>query len=136
MSLTRPPDNATKSHARPEALGIPTHPRHIMPRRMDLWAGYERALVEIEHNRRRQLRADNYAQEARHGAFSAFLRALSNSCSAIVAEAHPNARQESRRARGRSLATKSQRLIAERGRKAVCTSSTLPVIAFTTRKRP
>ncbi len=90
MSLTRPPDNATKSHARPEALGIPTHPRHIMPRRMDLWAGYERALVEIEHNRRRQLRADNYAQEARHGAFSAFLRALSNSCSAIVAEAHPN----------------------------------------------
>src|SRR5258708_21070609 len=61
-----------------------------MPRRMDLWAGYERALVEIEHNRLRQLRAGNYAQEARHSAFSAFLRALSSSCSAIVDEARPN----------------------------------------------
>src|SRR5262249_4358790 len=76
MSLILPPDNLTKPQASPEPRGIPTPPGHIMPRRMDLGAGYKRPLVEIEHNRRRQLRADNYAQEVRHGAFSAFLRAL------------------------------------------------------------
>jgi hypothetical protein len=69
---------------------VPAYPGFIMPSPSDLWKAYEQALVEIEHNRGRQLRADNYAREARRSAFSAFLRALSNSCSAIVANAHPN----------------------------------------------
>ena len=89
MSVIRPL-NTAKAHARPEALGIPTHPGHIMPSPTDLWHAHERGLVEIEHNRRRRLRVDKYAQQARHCAFSAFLRALSTSCSAIVATAHPD----------------------------------------------
>ena len=70
--------------------GIPTHPGHIMPSPTDLWNAYERALVEIERNRRRQLRGDNYGQKARLSFHTAFIHALSNSCSAIVANAHPN----------------------------------------------
>jgi hypothetical protein len=69
---------------------IPTHPGYIMPSPTDLWAAYERALVEIEQNRRKQLRTDNYAQEARLSAYTPFIRALSTSCSGIVANAHPH----------------------------------------------
>jgi hypothetical protein len=76
------------SPLKPEAFGIPTHPGHIMPSPTNLRDAYERALVEIEHNRRRQLRVDSYAQKARLSFYSAFVRALSNSCSAIVANAH------------------------------------------------
>ena len=61
-----------------------------MPSPTDLWNAYERALVEIERNRRRQLPADNYGQKARLSFHTAFIHALSNSCSAIVANAHPN----------------------------------------------
>jgi hypothetical protein len=78
------------SPLKPEAFGIPTHPGHIMPSPTNLRDAYERALVEIEHNRRRQLRVDSYAQKARLSFYSAFVRALSNSCSAIVANAHPH----------------------------------------------
>ena len=92
--LSSPENKSPETHEIAPAastLGsVPAHPGYIMPSPTDLWEAYQEALVEIERNRRTQLREDKYAREARHCAFSAFVRALSNSCSAIVAHAHPN----------------------------------------------